>query len=78
VDQISRPGLSDSGIKTRRPSDLFTRNSWISFEPIERSLAVLADDIGPHKSMWATGYAHSGGFFSGAPRMIGETLGAYL
>ena len=36
----------DSGLKTR-PSELFQGNCWISFEPVERSIAVLADYIGP-------------------------------
>jgi hypothetical protein len=38
-----------------RPTELFRRNSWISLEPVEGSLSVLADYIGPHKIMWATG-----------------------
>src|SRR2546426_5921798 len=29
-------GFNDSGLKTR-PSELFQRNCWISFEPVERS-----------------------------------------
>ena len=41
-------GFNDSGLKTR-PSDLFQRNCWISFEPVENSIKVLADYIGPHK-----------------------------
>src|SRR5689334_5777450 len=41
-----------------------------SFEPVENSLAVLADYIGPHKIMWATDYPHQDGFFPGAPKMI--------
>ena len=46
-----------------RPSELFERNCWISFEPVENSIAVLADYIGPHKIMWSTGYPHQDGFF---------------
>jgi uncharacterized protein len=66
-------GFSDSSLKTR-PSELFRRNCWISFEPVEGSLSVLADYIGPHKIMWATDYPHSDGFFPGAPQMIRERL----
>ena len=62
-------GFNDSGLKTR-PSELFQRNCWISFEPVERSLDVLADYIGPHKILWATDYPHPDGFFPGAPAMI--------
>ena len=67
-------GFNDSGLKTR-PSDLFRRNCWISFEPVEGSLAVLADYIGPHKILWATDYPHPDGFFPGAPKMVQDKLG---
>jgi uncharacterized protein len=66
-------GFNDSGLKTR-PSELFRRNCWISFEPVEGSLRVLAEYIGPHKILWATDYPHRDGFFPGAPAMIAERL----
>jgi predicted TIM-barrel fold metal-dependent hydrolase len=66
-------GFNDSGLKTR-PSELFRRNCWISFEPVEGSLRVLADYIGPNKVMWATDYPHRDGFFPGAPDMVRERL----
>src|ERR1700719_2975530 len=44
-------GFNDSGLKTR-PSELFQRNCWISFEPVEGCIKVLADYIGPHKILW--------------------------
>ena len=62
-------GFNDSGLSTR-PSELFQRNCWISFEPVEGNLSVLADYIGPHKILWATDYPHADGFFPGAPDMI--------
>ena len=62
-------GFNDSQL-TIRPSELFQRNCWISFEPVERSLSVLADYIGPHKILWATDYPHPDGFFPGAPKLI--------
>ncbi len=43
-------GFNDSGL-TIRPSELFQRNCWISFEPVEGSLKVLADYVGPNKIM---------------------------
>jgi predicted TIM-barrel fold metal-dependent hydrolase len=64
-------GFNDSGL-SMRPSELFQRNCWISFEPVERSLGVLADYIGPHKILWATDYPHPDGFFPGAPKMIAD------
>jgi uncharacterized protein len=66
-------GFNDSGLKTR-PSELFRRNCWISFEPVEGSLNVLADYVGPNKIMWATDYPHRDGFFPGAPDMVRERL----
>jgi len=67
-------GFNDSGLKTR-PSELFRRNCWIAFEPVEGSIGVLADYIGAHKVMWATDYPHQDGFFPGAPQMIRDRLG---
>jgi hypothetical protein len=67
-------GLNDSGLQTR-PSELFQRHSWISFEPVERSLDVLAESIGPHKMLWATDYPHPDGFFPGAPAPIAKRPG---
>src|SRR5207244_4191242 len=64
-------GFNDSGL-SMRPSDLFKRNCWISFEPVEGSLSVLADYIGPHKILWATDYPHPDGFFPGAPKLIAD------
>jgi predicted TIM-barrel fold metal-dependent hydrolase len=66
-------GFNDSGLRTR-PSELFRRNCWISFEPVEGSLKVLAEYIGPDKILWATDYPHRDGFFPGAPAMIAERL----
>jgi predicted TIM-barrel fold metal-dependent hydrolase len=66
-------GFNDSGLKTR-PSELFRRNCWISFEPVEGSLRVLADYVGPSKIMWATDYPHPDGFFPGAPDMVRKQL----
>jgi predicted TIM-barrel fold metal-dependent hydrolase len=66
-------GFNDSGLKTR-PSELFQRNCWISFEPVEGSLKVLADYVGPNKIMWATDYPHPDGFFPGAPKMVERLL----
>jgi len=67
-------GFNDTAPKMR-PSELFQRNCWISFEPVENSIAVLANYIGPHKVMWATDYPHQDGFFPGAPQLIRDRLG---
>jgi predicted TIM-barrel fold metal-dependent hydrolase len=66
-------GFNDSGL-TMRPSDIFRRNCWISFEPVEGSLGALAEYIGPDKILWATDYPHRDGFFPGAPDMMRERM----
>src|ERR1700741_5049622 len=66
-------GFNDSGLKTR-PRETFKRQCWISFEPVEGSLKVLAEYIGANKILWATDYPHRDGFFPGAPQMIRDRL----
>jgi predicted TIM-barrel fold metal-dependent hydrolase len=65
--------FNDSGLKTR-PSELFRRNCWISFGPVEGCLSVLADYIGAQQVLRATDYPHPDGFFPGAPRMVEKQL----
>lgn len=54
---------------TMRPSDLFRRQCFISFEPVEGSLKYLAEYIGSENILWATDYPHADGF-PDAPNMI--------
>lgn len=42
-------GFNDSGLKTR-PSELFQRNCWISFEPVESSISVWPTTSGRTRS----------------------------
>ncbi|TMA60627.1 MAG: hypothetical protein E6J80_01740 [Deltaproteobacteria bacterium] len=69
-------GVFDDSSLRLRPSEYFRRQCWISFEPVEGSLAYLAEYLGPHKILWATDYPHPDGFFPGAPAMIAEKLSA--
>jgi uncharacterized protein len=62
-------GFNDTGLKTR-PSELFQRNCWVAFEPVEGILSVLADYIGADRILCATDYPHPDGFFPGAPEMM--------
>jgi len=61
-------GMNDTGLKTR-PSEIFRRQCFISFEPVEKSLPLLADYIGSSNILWATDYPHLDGF-PDAPKMI--------
>ena len=42
-------GFNDFGLKTR-PSELFQRNCWIAFEPVEHCLKPLVDYVGRTRS----------------------------
>jgi predicted TIM-barrel fold metal-dependent hydrolase len=61
-------GMNDTGLHAR-PSEIFRRQCFISFEPVERSLVLLADYIEADNILWATDYPHFDGF-TGAPQMI--------
>ncbi len=71
-DGTVTPQNIDLDCITLGPSDLFQRNCWIAIEPVEGSLNVLAEYIGPNKILWATDYPHPDGFFPGAPKMIAD------
>jgi predicted TIM-barrel fold metal-dependent hydrolase len=61
-------GANDTGL-TMRPSEIFRRQCFISFEPVEGTLPLLAEYIGRTNILWATDYPHADGF-TGAPTMI--------
>jgi predicted TIM-barrel fold metal-dependent hydrolase len=60
--------MNDTGL-SMRPSEIYRRQCFISFEPVERSLTVLADYLGADTILWATDYPHLDGFW-GAAKMI--------
>lgn len=64
LDRLDRHvhGPLDDTRLPKKPSEYFRRQCWISFEPSEDSLKVLADHIGPERIMWATDYPHTDGF----------------
>lgn len=47
---------------TVRPSEIFDRQCFVSFEPVEGSIKVLAEYFGANKFMAATDYPHGDGF----------------
>ena len=53
--------MNNTGLTTR-PSEIFHRQCFISFEPVERSLPMVADIVGRKNILWATDYPHSDGF----------------
>jgi uncharacterized protein len=65
IDRMDRHfddiGMNDTEL-TVRPSELFRRQCFITFEPIETSISVLAEFFGGNKFMAASDYPHSDGF----------------
>ena len=61
-------GMNDTGLKTC-PSEIFRRQCFISFEPVEGALRHLADYLGSENILWATDYPHFDGF-PDAPNII--------
>ena len=72
IDRMDRhytdKGMNDSGL-TMLPSDIFRRQCFIAFEPVEGALPILADYLGPDNILWATDYPHVDGFWN-APKLI--------
>jgi len=64
--------MNNTGLTTR-PSEIFHRQCFISFEPVERSLPLLADIVGRTNILWASDYPHSDGFVD-APGMLRKLL----
>jgi hypothetical protein len=67
-DRFQAGGARITTVKAQSPrfGELFQRNCRISFEPVENSIAALADYIGPHKILGATDYPLQDGFFPGS------------
>lgn len=56
--------MNDTGL-TLRPSQIYRRQCFVSFEPVEGSLKVLADYLGSETILWASDYPHQDGFLGG-------------
>src|SRR5260370_26649979 len=50
-------GMNDTGL-SMRPSEIYLRQCFISFEPVEGTLTVLPDYLGAATILWATHYPH--------------------
>jgi len=77
VDRMDRHfddvGMNDTDLKTR-PSEIFRRQCFIAFEPVEKSIALLADSFGPEKLMVASDYPHGDGFPNAVQAVKGMKL----
>ncbi len=70
---FERNTMNDSNLRLK-PSEYFRRQCWVSFEPVEGTIAYAASYIGANKILWATDYPHHDGFFPGAPKRIADRL----
>jgi predicted TIM-barrel fold metal-dependent hydrolase len=65
IDRMDRHfddvGMNDTGLLTR-PSEIFQRQCFVSFEPVERTVAALAEFFSPQKMMLSSDYPHGDGF----------------
>jgi predicted TIM-barrel fold metal-dependent hydrolase len=65
---VDDPGMNDTEL-TSMPSEIFARQCFISFEPVEKTIGLLGDHIGSDHILWGTDYPHSDGF-PNAPKLI--------
>ena len=72
IDRMDRhyddKGMNDMQLSAR-PSDIFKRQCFIAFEPVEKTLALVAEHIGRTNVLWASDYPHGDGF-TDAPGLI--------
>lgn len=65
IDRMDRHyidvGANDLEI-SNLPSEIYQRQCYTSFEPVEKSIKVLAEYLGPNKFMVSSDYPHSDGF----------------
>jgi predicted TIM-barrel fold metal-dependent hydrolase len=50
---------------TLKPSEYFRRQCWVSFDPGEKTAALLGDRIGRHTMIWASDFPHSDAKYPG-------------
>jgi predicted TIM-barrel fold metal-dependent hydrolase len=79
LDELSYPHMRDEvgGEVARRPSQYFRRQCWISFEPSEPGLELLAERVGLDRLLYGSDYPHPDhGESSAFEQVAGSTLGA--
>jgi predicted TIM-barrel fold metal-dependent hydrolase len=78
VDRLNKyfvqSGYQDRGDLTVSPAEIFARQIYISFEPDERSLPLIAETLGADNILWASDYPHFDATFPGVVRELKETV----
>jgi predicted TIM-barrel fold metal-dependent hydrolase len=78
VDRLNKyfvqSGYQDRGDLKTAPGEIFARQIYISFEPDERSLPLIAETLGADNILWASDYPHFDATFPGVVRELKETV----
>src|SRR5581483_4325449 len=78
VDRLDKyfvqSGYRDRGEVKTPPREIFARQVYVSFEPDERSLPLIAEALGPDNILWASDYPHFDATFPGVVRELHETI----
>lgn len=78
VDRLNKyfdqSGYKERGEVKALPSEIFARQIYISFEPDERSLPLIAETLGVDNILWASDYPHFDATFPGVVRELKETV----
>ena len=53
-----------------KPSEYFSRQCWVSFEPDDPTLPRLADLIGTDRIVWASDFPHADAIYPGAAASV--------
>jgi predicted TIM-barrel fold metal-dependent hydrolase len=72
LDRMDRhyiDSVMNDTILTARPSEIYRRQCFVSFEPTERSIGLLSEVLGSDTMLWSSDYPHPDGFW-GAVGMI--------
>lgn len=62
---------------TEKPSEIFRRQCWISFDADESTLAFTANSpvVGADRIVWASDFPHPDAKYPGTTKLLGEVLG---
>jgi len=66
LDRMDRhyvDSVMNDTILTTRPSEIYRRQCFTSFEPHERSIGLLSDMLGSETMLWSSDYPHPDGFW---------------
>jgi predicted TIM-barrel fold metal-dependent hydrolase len=81
IDRMDRHYIDrvmNDTILTVRPSEIYRRQCFVSFEPTERSIKLIADVLGSDTMLWSSDYPHPDGFWNAVGMIRKMELGPTL